>query len=211
MKQSYNERYNRWYDGYIDGVDLSNIEWRRFNYEQLIAFYYQNYYDEDYESFIMEIDDVNDRYERNRFFPIGMTYLTFNKESKHNEYIVGIAKNKLGLYTIVASMIFVPKLLIEDDCINAVTYIETVETNKYFQNCGIFKQMIEVLLRFINANQDILITHECGVGEKVGVISIMKKILKEQNFLGEIRSEYEITEEYLEKLRGRKVKKKVLK
>ena len=153
-----NEKYNKWYYGYIDGINLSSIEWKKFNYDELESFLYQNYYDEDYESFVME-RDMN-----NNFLPFGMTYLTFNNENIYDEYIVGLVKNNLGLYTIIACMIFNYKYLVKYGCIELVSYIKTVDTNKFF-----------------DINKDILVT------------------------LG-----YEIMEEYLEKLRGSQVKKKVL-
>lgn len=198
------EKYNKWYTGYINEVDLSSIEWKKFNFNELKAFLYRNYYDEDYESYVVA-RDIN-----NKFLPFGMTFLTFNEENIYDEYIVGIVKNKLGLYTIVACMIFNSKYLVEYDSIEPVTYIQTIETNKFFQNKGVFKQMVSSLLKFIDINQNILITPECGIGKEIWVISIIKKILLEQGFTGDIRSEYEITEEYLEKLRGSQVKKKVL-
>ena len=204
IKKEDKSKYSKWYNGYIEEVDLSKIEWKKFNYEELIAFLYRNYYDEDYESFVME-RDIN-----NNFIPFGMTYLTFNNESKSNEYIIGIVKNKIGLHTIVSCIIFNSKYLVEYDSIETVTYIETVETNKFFQNKGVFKQMILSLLKFIDIAQDILITPECGMGKELGIITIMKNILFEQGFSHDIRSEYEITEQYLEKLRSSQVKKKVL-
>lgn len=194
------EKYNKWYNNYIEGVNLEEVEWKKFNFEQLMRFLHQNYYDEDYESFVM-VRDKN-----NNFLPIGMTYLSFDNLNTRDEYLLGLVKNKKGTKTIVASMIFKSKCLLEYDSIKPVTYIETIETNRYFHFNGLFTQMIRVLPQFIDNDQNIIITPENGVGATIGIIEKIKRILIEQGFANDIRSEYKIDEEYLTSLKKVKTK-----
>lgn len=191
---------SKWYTNYVEGVNLENIEWKRFNYNDLIRFFYQSYYDEDYEAFVMTRD------ENNNFLPYGMTYLSFTKLNQSDEYLIGLVGNKQGLKTIACCIIFKSKYLVEHDSIKPVTYIDTVETNKFFQNRGLFTKMVRNLPQFIDTDQDILITPEEGMGRVIGVNSIIKRVLIEQGFAGDIRSEYEIDEEYLMNLKKTKTK-----
>ena len=200
IRQTNYEKYNKWYNNYIEGVNLEEIEWRKFNFNELISFLHRNYYDEEYESFVMVRD------ENNNFSPIGMTYLTFNKLDARDEYLLGLVKNKKGSKTIVACMIFKSKCILEFDSIKPVTYIETVETNKYFQCNGLFTQMINELPNFIDNSQNILITPDEGVGKEVEVNERIKTILLAKGLTEDIRSKDEIDEEYLTSLK--KVKQK---
>jgi len=194
------QKHKKWYNNYIEGVNLSEIEWKKFNFNELMCFLHQNYYDEDHESFVMVRD------ESNNFLPIGMTYLSFNKLDTRDEYLLGLVNNNQGLKTIVACIIFKSKCLLESDSVKPVTYIETVEVNKYFQRNGLFNQMISILPQFIDNNQNILITPENGIGEIIGVNEKIKGILKEKGIESDIRDEYKIDEEYLTSLK--KVKQK---
>ena len=189
------QKYKKWYNNYIEGVNLADIEWKKFNFNELMCFLHKNYYDEDYESFVMVRD------ESNNFLPIGMTYLTFNKLDTRDEYLLGLVTNNQGLKTIVACMIFKSKCLLESDSIKPVTYIETVEVNRYFQRNGLFTKMIRVLSQHIDNDQNILITSENGIGEVIGINEKIKRILIEQGFVSDIRDEYKINEEYLTSLK----------
>ena len=189
------QKHKKWYNKYIEGVKLSEVEWKKFNFNELMCFLHQNYYDEEYESFVMVRD------ESNNFLPIGMTYLSFNKLDTRDEYLVGLVPNNQGLKTIVACIIFKSKCLLEHDSIKPVTYIETVEVNKYFQRNGLFNQMISILPQFIDNNQNILLTPDAGMGRIVGVNEKIKRILTEQGFVSDIRDEYKIDEEYLTSLK----------
>jgi len=200
VRQTNYKKYNKWYNNYIEGVNLSEIEWKKFNFNQLICFLHQNYYDEDYESFVMVRD------ENNSFLPIGMTYLSFDKLDTSDEYLLGLVGNRKGTKTIVACMIFKSKCLLEYDSIKPVTYIETVETNKYFHFNGIFTKMINELPKFIDNSQNVLITPDEGIGKEIGVNERIKTILLAEGFTKDIRSEYEINAEYLTCLK--KVKQK---
>lgn len=189
------QKYKKWYNNYIEGVNLADIEWKKFNFNELMCFLHKNYYDEDYESFVMVRD------ESNNFLPIGMTYLTFNKLDTRDEYLLGLVTNNQGLKTIAACMIFKSKCLLESDSIKPVTYIETVEVNRYFQRNGLFTKMIRVLSHHIDNNQNIIITPDEGMGCIVGINEKIKRILIEQGFVSDIRDEYKIDEEYLTSLK----------
>lgn len=189
------QKDKKWYNNYIEGVNLAKIEWKKFNFNELMCFLHQNYYDEEYESFVMVRD------ESNNFLPIGMTYLSFNKLDTRDEYLVGLVPNNQGLKTIVACIIFKSKYLLEHDSIKPVTYIETVEVNRYFQRNGLFNQMIRILPQFIDNDQNIIITPENGIGEVVGVNKKIQRILIGQGFASDIRSEHEINEVYLTSLK----------
>lgn len=195
------QKYKKWYNNYIEDVDFTQVEWKKFNFNELMCFLHRNYYDEEYESFVMVRD------ESNNFLPIGMTYLSFNKLDEKDEYLLGLVTNNQGLKTIVACMIFKSKCLLEYDSIKPITYIETVEVNKYFQRNGLFTQMIRVLPRFIDNDQNIVITPDESVGKTIGVNDRIKTLLLDNGFEHDIRSEYEIDEEYLMCLKNkRKIK-----
>lgn len=198
------QKFDKWFKGYVEGVNLENIEWVKLNYDQLMKFYYKYYFDDDYEEFVMS------RGEDDSFLPFGMTYLPINPGTSRDEYILGLCDNQSGTKTIVACMIFDPSYNLDREVVESVTYIKTIETNTFFQKKGVFNKMINEILKFINKDQNILTTHESVRGRVVHVLEKMRNAVTKQGFTGDVRSEYEINEEYLDSLKKIKYKKKVL-
>lgn len=188
-----NQKYNKWCKGYIKGVDLSKIEWKRFSYDELMKFYYCNYFDDDYQSFVIERDEYNS------FLPFGMKYLTINPTNAREQYILGLCDNNVGTKTIVACVIYDPCYIFDVDTLTPVTYIKTVETNGFFQNKGVFNEMCKQLISFINSNLDVVITPEDSMGKLAHVIDHIKENLISYGFQQEVICEYDLTEKYLEK------------
>lgn len=187
------EKYNKWCKDYIKGVDLSHIEWKRFNYDELIKFYYRNYFDEDYQSFVMERDDYSN------FLPFGMKYLPIKPTNTRDQYILGLCKNNGGTKTIVSCVVYDPCYILDTDILKPTTYIKTVETNGFFQNQGVFNQMCNQLISFLNSNLDVIITPEDGIGRFVHVINHIREALLNNGFQQEVICEYDLTEKYFEK------------
>lgn len=198
------QKFDKWFKRYVEGVNLENIEWVKLNYDQLMKFYYKYYFDDDYEEFVMS------RGEDDSFLPFGMTYLPINPGTSRDEYILGLCDNQRGTQTIVACVIFDPSYNLDREVVESVTYIKTIETNTFFQKKGVFNKMINEILKFINKDQNILTTHESVRGRVVHVLEKMRNAVTKQGFTGDVRSEYEINEEYLDSLKKIKYKKKVL-
>lgn len=190
-----NDKYNKWCKEYVRGVDLSKIEWKSFNYDELMRFYYRNYFDDDYQSFVMERDEYNN------FLPFGMKYLTINPTNTREQYILGLCENNGGTKTIVACIIYDPCYVFDADTLKPVTYIKTVETNGFFQNKGVFNEMCKKLISFINKSQDIIITPEDSMGKFIHVIKHINDSLKDNGFQQEVICEYDLTEKYFETIK----------
>jgi len=196
------DKYNKWYNNYIEGINLDEIEWKKLNYNELIKFYYHNYFDDEYNSFVMT------RNRNNQFLPFGMMYLTMDPDNIHDEYIVGLAKNKAGLQTIVACFTYISQYRLINDKYKMITYIRSVEVNEYFQNRGIFIKMLSCILDFINKHQDIVVAMERDMGPIIHITNQMKNYLMKNGFSGEICNEYIIDEMYLDE--NNNVKRKIL-
>ena len=193
------QKRQKWYEGYIEDINLNNIEWRRFNSHELTVFLHQNYWDEEYESFVMF------RNESNSFSPFGMNYLTFTNEGRNVEYLVGFAPNKCGTRTIVACMTIIPKFLLERNSIKPVTYIRNIDINRYITNQEIILQMIESLSILIDLENYIVIDNDMIPKP---FIEFIKRILVKQGFEGDVRDKDEIDYDYLYRLKKKFVKRK---
>lgn len=189
-----NEKYNKWCKDYIEGLDLTKIEWKHFNCYELMKFYYKNYFDEDYQTFVMERD------EDNNFVPFGMKYLTINPNSTREQYILGLCENSNGTKTIVSSLTYDPYYVADRKILIPFTYIKMVETNRFFQNQGVFNKMCEQIINFVNKNQDIIIIPEGGIGCFVHVINHIKQALINNGFPQEVICKTELNEKHYEKI-----------
>ena len=63
-----------------------------------------------------------------------------------------------------------------------LTYLITIETNKYFQKQGLFNLFCQNLINYINPNQHILATKESETGSIVHVIDREKLALLDHGF-----------------------------
>ena len=97
----------KWINGYIDGVNVSNIEWINLDSSMLDEFINDNYYDELSYEYVCDKDAT-------KIYPtlLGMEYLNLtspNMDDYDYNYILGIVDNKIGKKTVVACMIYIDK------------------------------------------------------------------------------------------------------
>lgn len=166
----------KWINNYIDNIDLSKIEWIKFDGEQLMTFYQENYLDEDVWQYVFS--RVNSPY----VSPIGLHYLSFDYSNNNYSFLLGIVDNYIGKKTIVSAMIYFEKYYMFENQSIPLTYISSVETNSYFWNKGIYKRLCEVVINFINSEQHILISEESDMGKRYHVVKKLEETLVKNGF-----------------------------
>ena len=170
---------DKWINEYINNIDLNNIEWICLNANELNMFFDINYLDKELWQYVLDT-------KASKLFPtpLGMYYLNFNSpiNEKKYKFLLGIVNNNINKKTIVSSIIYLDKYYLFNDQKEALTYISTVETNKYLQHLGIYKMMCKALYNYINHNQHILTTKESELGKIYHTFNILKNTLKELGF-----------------------------
>ncbi|MBR6690625.1 MAG: hypothetical protein IKL65_04780 [Bacilli bacterium] len=164
----------KWEKDYIDNLDLNEIEWVNLNKQQLLDFYEENYLDKKEWQYVSNMDTWG--------IPLGLRYLSFRPENKNYNYLLGLVKNNVDKKTIVAAMIYVPNYFVFTNQDIPVTFICTIETNLYFRNKGLSKQLCDQILNFINPSQHIIVTRETDMGKKYNVLNILKETLFKNGF-----------------------------
>ena len=193
-----NQDYH-WYKDYIMNINLDNITWIKLNSHELVTFLKDNYYDINKSSYVHDID---------KFQPYGMTYLTFD-ELYGMKYILGIVKNNINKYTIVAAICYNEDYKMFSDQHEYITYFSTIETNIHFRNMGIASKLIRESYNFINHNQNILISGPSELGKKHNMIGKTIDTYRRLGFTKDIRSDlgtFDINE-YHDLLLGNKTRK----
>lgn len=167
---------DKWIYDYIKDIDLSNIKWVKFNVNELDSFYQENYLDKDVWQYVYT--------QNNSSFisPLGLHYLAFDYYRDEYNFLLGIVDNNVGKKTIVAAMVYLENYYLFENQNVPLTYISTIETNLYFWNKGIYKNLCEVVINFINPNQHVLISRESVVGEKHHVVKKLKDALVNNGF-----------------------------
>lgn len=173
------DNINKWYNNYIRNIDLGNIQWIKFNANELDTFLENNYLDKEVWEYV---HDEN----ASSLFPtlLGMNYLSTNSPLNNKKYsfLLGIVDNNIGKKTVVAATIYLDEYYIFTDQEIPVTYISTMEVNSYFRNREIFKKMCDILINFINPDQHIVITKQTEMGEKCHVFDILRNTLISNEF-----------------------------
>lgn len=165
MKMNKKEFY-KYYKDYIEGVDLTNIEFKHFNYQELLEFLNQNYYDKDFQKSVY--------WEPDGFMsPFGMYYLDFITCTEDTSYLMGITNNSKGGKTIAFCMIYDASFGPIDEENNKVGYINTIETNYFFRKKGILNRALEHIKNTFKDYEVLVFSPESITGNK---ISITKKI-----------------------------------
>lgn len=193
----------KWYKQYIEGIDLNNIEWKVMTSSELYSFYKKNYMDLR-GCFVSEENNV----------PYGMYYLSFTRMNYDDLYFVGLCKNKKGKKTIICAIHYVDNYMLFKSQRMPITYIETIEVNKYFRNMGLLSKMIHNFSFVLNPNQHILCTDESENGKIHGVYNKLCSILKQNGFDKSIEfdsSLYTYSDEYERLICGNSELKRTLK
>lgn len=164
----------KWEKDYIKDIDLTKIEWVNLNNEQLMKFYDENYLDKQEWQYVSNKDTWGT--------PLGLRYLSFRHQNLNYNFLLGLVKNNVNKKTIVTAMIYETEYFIFKNQDIPVTFISTVETNLYFRNKGLFKQLCNELLNFINPSQHIIVTRETDMGSKCNVLNTLKESLFRNGF-----------------------------
>ena len=109
-------------------------------------------------------------------------YRNVNTHDKEKRYLLGITTNNKGTKTILSVMNYSDKYYVFEDQVEPITYINTIETNSYYKNKGLYKSLVKNMIRFINPNQHILTTLESDEGKLCSTHKILCEILKENGF-----------------------------
>ena len=159
----------KYYRDYISGVDLSKIEFKTFNYDELHNFLKENYYDGEF--------NKNVYWEPDGFMaPFGLYYLDFITSSDDFSYMLGLVDNNKGCKTIVFSLIFDKNYGPIDEDENNVGYISMIETNYFFRNKGVFKKSLEYIKELFRDNNILVISPESIKGSEVFVFKRISSI-----------------------------------
>lgn len=173
--------YDKWINDYIDNIDLSKIEWVKFDYQQLMDFYDDNYLDKDNWQYVH--GKRNNSY---MVLPLGLRYLSFNSNNCNCNFLLGLVNNNIGKKTIVAAMVYFENYYFFEQQFVPLTYISTIEVNSYFWNKGIFNKLCDQVVKFINLDQHILVSEETDMGRKCNVIQKLRNVLLNHDFEQEV-------------------------
>ena len=201
-----NKQILKWEKEYIRDIDLSNIKWIKLNNQELREFYNKNYLDKDLWQFVATKTSCF-------ICPLGMHYLTFDSSESRLDYkyLLGVVDNNISKKTIVASMVYLENYLFFGTEFEPITYMNTVEVNAYFRNLGIFKEMCEEAICFLNLNNNIITSPESEMGILYKTYDIFKKNLIEKGFKKEIWNERLIMQNIYEFYESLKKEQKVFK
>lgn len=182
----------KWLDNYIVSFNKDKITWQILSYDELKKFFDDNYYDEDAKEYVSWFDSGSK-------MPIGMYFLSFPKRDRGNKYFVGTIRNSINKQTIIASICYLDKCKIFDDC-DLVTSVEGIEINYFYRGLGLLKEIIGEFVKNIPSNQNIIVTAETPLGKKHQVMKHLKEALNKNGFVKDVRFEDEINDAYLEKI-----------
>ena len=173
--------YNKWINNYIDGINLDEIEWLCLNIDGLNKFYEDNYLDSDIWQYVVDNN-------KNGFYcsPIGLRYLKIDNNDFNSKFLIGVVNNNINKKTIVGVMIYLDSYYIFNEQLEPLTYISSIEVNSFFWNRGIFKKICEESIRFINLEQNIILSNESEMGRIRNVGKVFREILIRNGFKGNI-------------------------
>lgn len=195
----YKKNYDKWYNDFIDEVDLSNINWVKLNSEELLNFYNNNYYDKDIDCFVLSTKENS-----MVVSPFGLELTSYSSDNACYEFIhlLGIVPNRKGTYTIVSKIKMHEKYKYVSDMDECI-FIDYIEVNRFFRQRGIYKLTIDALTKFIDLNKNIVLTNETKEGKECRVHELFRKILNENSFVGVVKTEEDMAKEINKSLQKR--------
>ena len=166
------KEYNKYYHDYIEGVNLDNIEFKTFTYDELLEFLKQNYYDEEFDKAVY--------WEPDGFVsPFGMYYMEFVASSEEYNYLLGLVNNSKGGKTIAFCMVYDDDFGPRNEIENRYGYLSTIETNYFFRNMGVLNMALEHLKETFKNNNILVISPESVQGSRVRVFEKIKTFLND--------------------------------
>lgn len=181
-------RVKKWLVEYMVPLDKEKIneqiEWLNLTGEQLFQFLMENY-----------VDNKKQVMWNISWLPtaLGMRYINFLHVAGFN-YLIGVITNKLGKKTIVASLCYQKDKICSISQEKPVNYIQTIETNAFYQGNGLFKILSSKIKDVIDFDKDLVITDEADDGIEFHTIERITNILKEQGYNGEVYSRQEFNQ-----------------
>lgn len=172
MKMNRNE-FNKYYRDYILGVDLNNIEFRSFTYDELLKFLDENYYDNDFNKAVYWQPDGFTA-------PFGMYYLDYVSSPVDSIYMLGLVNNQKGTKTIVFCMIYDKTYGPIDEPEDKIGYISFIETNYFFRNKGVFKTSLLKIKEVFKDYATVVISPESVTGSKISIIQRLTELLGDE-------------------------------
>ena len=166
--------FDKYYRDYIDNVNVDNIEFKTFSYDELQGFFRTYYYDKDLEQPVFWIED-------GFIHPFGMHYLEFSIPYKDNYYILGLVDNNKGGKTIVFCMEYDQSYQIPLEEEKKVGYITFVETNYYFRNKGILKRAFDYIKDEFGEYSVLVMTSMSNDGSRVRLFQRVVDLFKDTN------------------------------
>lgn len=167
---------NRWVNNYIKNVDLKTIKWIKFSSSEYDKFIQDNYLDKKVWEYVLNKESSGSTL-------FGMAYLNVNHDfNSRNSYLLGIVDNNIGKKTIVAATIYDENCFLYNGQVKPVTYIISMEVNSYFRKQGIYKNMCDELINFIDPCQSIVTTKESDMGLICNTFELLKSSLTKKGF-----------------------------
>lgn len=164
----------KWIREYTLGIDISNIEWLLLDNSEMSNFFHDNYLDS--ETWNYATDDLIDHK------PVGLHYLSFNRDCVNMKHLIGVCKNMIGKKTIIACITYVDDYRIFCDQGKPLTYLITAEVNKYFRNKGLSKVLFDAFAKVINPDLHLLSTPESEMGSECHVFETLRQSLLNNGF-----------------------------
>ena len=166
MKMNRRE-YNKYYQDYIKDIDINNMEFKSYSYDELLEFLKQNYYDDEFKKYVY--------WEPDGFMaPFGMYYLEFSTSSYDFSYLLGLVNNSKGGKTIAFCMVYDDNFGPRNDIDNRYGYLSTIETNYFFRDKGILNMALEHLKDVFKNNNVLVVSPESLQGSRVGIFEKIK-------------------------------------
>lgn len=182
----------RWIREYTWGINISDIEWLVLDNKEMRSFFDKNYLD--LKTWNYATDDLLDKK------PVGLCYLSFNRECVNMRHLIGVCKNKINKKTIIACITYVEDYRIFSNQLKPLTYLITAEVNKYFRNRGLSKVMFDEFAKVINPDLHFLSTSESDMGSTCHIFENLRQCLINNGFDKSItiddHSDYIYSKEY---------------
>lgn len=154
------KEFSKYYKDYVNGISINEIEFKRFNYNELFEFLKENYYDDECNKYVY--------WEPDGFMaPFGLYYLDLITSSNDFSYMLGLVDNQKGTKTIVFCLTYDLDYGMIDE--NKVGYISTIETNYFFRNKGVLNIALDEMKDLFKNNDVLVVSPESIKGEKVGI------------------------------------------
>ena len=113
-------------------------------------------------------------------------WISFNcdelKKFYEDNYLLGLVLNNIGKKTIVSAMVYTNNCFVCEEQEEPLTYIYSVETNRYFFNKGIYTKLCNEVIKYINMEQHIIISDESEMGRELRVIDKLRDIFELEQF-----------------------------